>query len=388
MADIDRSYYTDRLEARGVFRGFFAKNPGSTVRTPSQSVLRTAKRIGSAARKRSMSTPFEGAWTVTDKKAGGTGGRLETLDMIRGLTIISMVLYHGMWDLLYLSRFGAEMSTARTWYEGIGGHLWQQSICRSFILLAGFCVPFSKHIFRRGLLVSACGILVSAVTVFAMYEERVLFGVLTFHGAAMLLAGAGRQIKKGRSEQLCGWRTAEETAEEEFSGGPVKTAAAVESTGGLTKPAAADDPTGRPVKPAAAAESTGGLTKPAAGVLLSAFFFHVTRWVNRGYLQLGPVFHLALPAFLYKREGAGGWILTAAGFPMKGFFSTDYFSLIPWIFLFQTGICLCRLMEKGKVFSRPVFHLRAPLLNLIGQYSLLIYLLHQPLLYLLVSVFS
>ena len=362
MADIDRSYYTDRLEARGVFRGFFAKNPGSTVRTPSQSVLRTAKRIGSAARKRSMSTPFEGAWTVTDKKAGGTGGRLETLDMIRGLTIISMVLYHGMWDLLYLSRFGAEMSTARTWYEGIGGHLWQQSICRSFILLAGFCVPFSKHIFRRGLLVSACGILVSAVTVFAMYEERVLFGVLTFHGAAMLLAGAGRQIKKGRSEQLCGWRTAEETAEEEFSGGVVK--------------------------PAVAVESTGGLTKPAAGVLLSAFFFHVTRWVNRGYLQLGPVFRLTLPAFLYKREGAGGWILTAAGFPMKGFFSTDYFSLIPWIFLFQTGICLCRLMEKGKVFSRPVFHLRAPLLNLIGQYSLLIYLLHQPLLYLLVSVFS
>ena len=185
-----------------------------------------------------------------------------------------------------------------------------------------------------------------------------LFGVLTFHGAAMLLAGVGRQIKKGRSEQLCGWRT----AEDKFSG--------------------------RPVKPAAADDSTGGLTKPAAGVLLSAFFFHVTRWVNRGYLQLGPVFRLALPAFLYKREGAGGWILTAAGFPMKGFFSTDYFSLIPWIFLFQTGICLCRLMEKGKVFSRPVFHLRAPLLNLIGQYSLLIYLLHQPLLYLLVSLFS
>ena len=358
MADIDRSYCADRRETRDVFHGFFAKNPGSTARTHSQSVLRTAKRIGIGARRRYMSTPFEGARTVTDRKAGGTGGRLETLDMIRGLTIISMVLYHGMWDLLYLSRFGAEMSTARMWYEGIGGHLWQQSICRSFILLAGFCVPFSKHIFRRGLLVSACGILVSAVTVFAMYEERVLFGVLTFHGAAMLLAGVGRQIKKGQSEQLCGWRT----AEDKFSG--------------------------RPVKPAAAADSTGGLTKPAAGVLLSAFFFHVTRWVNRGYLQLGPVFRLALPAFLYKREGAGGWILTAAGFPMKGFFSTDYFSLIPWIFLFQTGICLCRLMEKGKVFSRPVFHLRAPLLNLIGQYSLLIYLLHQPLLYLLVSVFS
>ena len=58
---------TDRLETRGVFRGFFVKNPSSTARTHSQSVLRTAKRIGIAARKRYMSTPFEGAWTVTGK---------------------------------------------------------------------------------------------------------------------------------------------------------------------------------------------------------------------------------------------------------------------------------------------------------------------------------
>lgn len=291
------------------------------------------------------------------RKAGRPGGRLETLDLIRGMTILSMVLYHGMWDLLYLSRFGAEAGGARIWYEGIGGHLWQQSICRSFILLAGFCVPLSRHVFHRGLLVSACGILVSAVTVFAMYEERVLFGVLTFHGAAMLLAGAGQQIKgslikgplvkgsliKGSliKGQLSGWRTTDEPA--------------------------------------------GGLIKPAAGALVCSLLFHMTRWVNRGYLQLGPVFRLALPAVLYKREGAAGWILTAAGFPMKGFFSTDYFSLLPWVFLFQAGFCLCRLMENGDVFSKPVFHLRLPLLNRIGQHSLLIYLLHQPLLYLLVS---
>ena len=276
-----------------------------------------------------------------DRRAGGTGGRLETLDLVRGLTIISMVLYHGMWDLLYLSRSGAEMSSARMWYEGIGGHLWQQSICRSFILLAGFCVPLSKHIFRRGLLVSACGILVSAVTLFAMYEERVLFGVLTFHGAAMLLAGAGQQIK--------GRLSAERRIGE-------------------------------------AAVTAGGIYKPAAGALLSALLFHVTRWVNRGYLQLGPLFRLTLPAIMYKREGAVGWILTAAGFPMKDFFSTDYFSLFPWIFLFQTGICLCRLlMEDSNILSRPVFHLRVPFLNMIGRHSLLIYLLHQPLLYLLVS---
>ena len=116
------------------------------------------------------------------------GGRLQTLDLLRGLTLISMIIYHGMWDFLYLSESGASMTALRTWYEG-GGHLWQQSICRTFILLSGFCVPFSRHIFRRGLQISAGGAAVSAVTVIALYEDRVLFGVLTFLGAAMLVTG-------------------------------------------------------------------------------------------------------------------------------------------------------------------------------------------------------
>lgn len=122
------------------------------------------------------------------------GGRLQTLDLLRGLTLISMIIYHGMWDFLYLSESGASMTALRTWYEG-GGHLWQQSICRTFILLSGFCVPFSRHIFRRGLQISAGGAAVSAVTVIALYEDRVLFGVLTFLGAAMLVTGGLKWIR-------------------------------------------------------------------------------------------------------------------------------------------------------------------------------------------------
>lgn len=97
------------------------------------------------------------------------GTRLETLDLVRGITLVSMILYHGMWDFLYLSETGASMTALRTWYEGPGGHLWQQSICRTFILLSGFCVPFSRRIIRRGLQVSAGGLAVSAVTILAMY---------------------------------------------------------------------------------------------------------------------------------------------------------------------------------------------------------------------------
>ena len=103
----------------------------------------------------------------------------------------------------------------------------------------------------------------------------------------------------------------------------------------------------------------------------------------------------------------------------ESFFSTDYFSLIPWIFLFFAGICLHGVMADGRhahgrasvhvksgrsgrdgglhpvsgsvpaektAFSHPLMHLKAPVLNWMGRHSLLIYMMHQPVLYLLISV--
>jgi len=57
-----------RLKPRGVFRGFFAKNPSGTARAAREAYWnRRAQRY--------MSTPFEGAWTVTNaltiRKGGG-----------------------------------------------------------------------------------------------------------------------------------------------------------------------------------------------------------------------------------------------------------------------------------------------------------------------------
>jgi len=259
-------------------------------------------------------------------------GRLETLDLLRGITLVSMILYHGMWDFLYLSEAGAAMTGLRLWYEGPGGHLWQQSICRTFILLSGFCVPFSRHIFRRGLQVSAGGAAVSAVTLAVMYEERVLFGVLTFLGAAMLL------------------------------------------TGFLQKAAVR-------------------LPHPVHKIYVFAaaacgYLFFVFRWVNAGFLRLRPGTQAALPDILYRYGSGGpaGSVLTGLGFPMQGFFSTDYFSLLPWIFLFWAGLFLHRCLASaaaGRAFSHPLFHLQVPVLNSMGRHSLLLYLLHQPALYLM-----
>ena len=108
-------------------------------------------------------------------------GRYALLDELRGLDLVSMMLYHACWDMMFL--FGIWMD----WYIGWPGRLWQQTICWVFILLSGFCVQLGHHTLRRGAQVFGAGALVTAVTLLFMPEDRVIFGVLTLLGSAMLL---------------------------------------------------------------------------------------------------------------------------------------------------------------------------------------------------------
>ena len=71
-------------------------------------------------------------------------GRYALLDELRGLDLISMMLFHVCWDLVFL--FDVNMR----WYAGTPGRLWQQTICWVFILLSGFCVQLGHHTLRRG----------------------------------------------------------------------------------------------------------------------------------------------------------------------------------------------------------------------------------------------
>ena len=68
-----------------------------------------------------------------------TASRYALLDELRGLDLLSMMLYHGLWDVVFL--FGVPLA----WYTGQPGHWWQQSICWVFILLSGFCLPLGRH---------------------------------------------------------------------------------------------------------------------------------------------------------------------------------------------------------------------------------------------------
>lgn len=238
--------------------------------------------------------------------------RLAGLDTIRGITLLSMILYHTCWDLVFL--FGKRIPG----YTGTGGYVWQQSICWTFILLSGFCWSLGHHHLKRGLLVFGSGILITVVTLLAMPESRVVFGVLTLIGSCMLLLiPIEKFLLKIRTE---------------------------------------------------------------AGLAGSFLLFLLFRNVNTGYLGFEKWNLLRLPDSFYRNL-----LTTYLGFPQRGFFSTDYFSLLPWFFLFVTGFYLYQLVQKKGMMGK-LFSWRVPVFDVIGRHSLLIYLLHQPVVFGILSI--
>lgn len=72
------------------------------------------------------------------------------------------------------------------------------------------------------------------------------------------------------------------------------------------------------------------------------------------------------------------------GFPYRGFYSTDYFPLIPWVFAYIGGRLLGKILIKNNFYN---FYGKSGFLSKIGQNSLKIYLLHQVLIYAIVYFF-
>ncbi len=112
---------------------------------------------------------------------------------------------------------------------------------------------------------------------------------------------------------------------------------------------------------------------PAALVLF--FLFWITFPVSSGKLG-GPLLSILLPAFLYRN-----FFTAILGFPPYNFASSDYYPLLPWIFLFFCGSLLGRLLlSYGS--SRPgLLRSRCRPLAFLGRHSFFIYLVHQPVLY-------
>ena len=107
-----------------------------------------------------------------------------------------------------------------------------------------------------------------------------------------------------------------------------------------------------------------------------AFFilFMLTYGIPEGYIGLFSFPLIHLPDTLYQYP----WF-SCFGFPSETFFSADYFPILPWIFLYFFGYELWRFI-KQKELDR-FFIRRIPVLDFIGRHSLIIYMVHQPILY-------
>lgn len=229
--------------------------------------------------------------------------RYYLLDSLRGISTVSMVVFHLCYDIFMMYGFNT------SWYFYPMTTVWERSICVAFILLSGMCLNFSGNGIKRGILLNLAGFAVTCVTVIAEPNQAVWFGVLNLIGCSMMIVFILSESLKR--------------------------------------------------------------IKPLFGALISLLLYTVLYDVPRGYIGLFGFDIVKLPNFLYSSK-----YLAFLGFPSSDFFSTDYFPLIPWIFLFTAGFYLWNFIAEKNLTK--YFEFKIPVFDKIGKYSLWIYLAHQP----------
>lgn len=113
---------------------------------------------------------------------------------------------------------------------------------------------------------------------------------------------------------------------------------------------------------------------PTVGLLLCTVIFLGTYFVARGVIGFPP-FAMPLPQALYTTK-----FLFWLGFPGPGFYSSDYFAVFPWLFFFLAG-SYCGVFLKAGRFPEWVYRPHVSWLSKVGRHTLVIYMLHQPILY-------
>ena len=104
--------------------------------------------------------------------------------------------------------------------------------------------------------------------------------------------------------------------------------------------------------------------------------FGITYGMNDGYVGFFGLELLELPSALYSNL-----VTTFFGFPDPWFWSSDYFSLFPWTFLYFTGYFVYRLWKAEQIPGANCLNRKIPLLTWMGKHSLIIYMIHQPIIF-------
>ncbi len=107
--------------------------------------------------------------------------RIALLDEVRGLCVVLMVVYHGLFtlgyyvDLAFCRRLFFFFMPVEPFFAGV------------FIFLCGLCCTLSRNNLKRGLLLLAVAVGVSAVMAVGFPENAIWFGVLHLLATCILL---------------------------------------------------------------------------------------------------------------------------------------------------------------------------------------------------------
>lgn len=233
------------------------------------------------------------------------------VDMVRGLMIISMVIYHILYDLVYFFNYKIEFLHGRV------AEVWQVSTVIIFLIVSGISLRFYKNYKKRGAYIFVLGFVITIATYLFDSDDYVLFGILSLIGASIFIIGL---IEKG-----------------------------------LLK------------------------INEYLGILIFLLLFVVFYNLPSGYLNLGFT-KINVPEFLYSLK-----YTFIVGLPHAGFSSVDYFPIVPWFFIFVVGFYMGIVAEE-KGYLSPMG--KPNILSYIGEKSLIIYLLHQVVIYAVLFIVS
>lgn len=246
--------------------------------------------------------------------------RFHLLDTLRGFLIICVVVFHFVFDLAEIGVPGFYDWLPHT--NPIMGALQLIGVLL-FVLISGICSRLSRNNLKRGAIALAFALLVSLVTYFFTPQFFIFMGILHLLAVCMIVSHFILMIKpKNSPEKLSLW--------------------------------------------------------PAISALGLLVLFALT------YRIKDPAYGVGIAGANIPLEGfplygtLPGYILGFGGFVGVG--SADYYPIFPWIFAFFAGMCLGGYFKRGqvpKIFST----LRIKPLAAAGKHSLIIYILHQPVLY-------
>lgn len=252
-------------------------------------------------------------------KVSGKGQRVVLLDEIRGFAIICMVVYHAMYQLKF--SFGVNVPIFfDSWFDII-----RDVFAGTFIFISGVMCRYSRNNLKRGVQCFFLGMLITFVVPF--FGSSITFGILHFLGVSMMIYGlVGEYLERVPS---------------------------------------------------------------MVGVIAGALLFVLTLNVRRlyyvygnmigfegGFFGIENLFEWNIPDAAYSYNA-----LAPLGFYNSSYVSYDYFPLIPWIFLFFCGSYFGGWAKSG-VLPKFFYNSHIKWLANVGRYTIWIYMLHLPVIYL------